>query len=94
MYGICLYFLPSHFPLPPSLQHVVFIVKFFVAWMIPDVPADVTARIKREKFITQKILHEYELNKLKEKLCQGKAYQGMEKEFIATEGKVELSQAM
>ncbi|XP_025056159.1 anoctamin-5 isoform X7 [Alligator sinensis] len=76
------------------MEHVVFIVKFFVAWMIPDVPADVTARIKREKFITQKILHEYELNKLKEKLCQGKAYQGMEKEFIATEGKVELSQAM
>uniref|UniRef100_A0A7M4ELZ6 Anoctamin n=1 Tax=Crocodylus porosus TaxID=8502 RepID=A0A7M4ELZ6_CROPO len=76
------------------MEHVVFIVKFFVAWMIPDVPADVTARIKREKFITQKILHEYELNKLKEKLCQGQTYQGMEKEFIATEGKMELSQAM
>ncbi|KFZ55715.1 Anoctamin-5, partial [Antrostomus carolinensis] len=50
------------------MEHVVFIVKFFVAWMIPDVPADVTAKIKREKYLTQKILHEYELEKLKERL--------------------------
>ncbi|KGL78468.1 Anoctamin-5, partial [Tinamus guttatus] len=50
------------------MEHVVFIVKFFVAWMIPDVPADVKAKIKREKYLTQKILHEYELEKLKEKL--------------------------
>uniref|UniRef100_A0A8C3Q1W0 Anoctamin n=1 Tax=Chrysolophus pictus TaxID=9089 RepID=A0A8C3Q1W0_CHRPC len=53
------------------MEHVVFIVKFFVAWMIPDVPADVKAKIKREKYLTQKILHEYELEKLKERLCQG-----------------------
>uniref|UniRef100_A0A8U7M7W6 Anoctamin n=1 Tax=Corvus moneduloides TaxID=1196302 RepID=A0A8U7M7W6_CORMO len=52
------------------MEHVVFIVKFFVAWMIPDVPADVKAKIKREKYLTQKILHEYELEKLKERLCQ------------------------
>ncbi|KGL94332.1 Anoctamin-5, partial [Charadrius vociferus] len=50
------------------MEHVVFIVKFFVAWMIPDVPADVKAKIKREKYLTQKILHEYELEKLKERL--------------------------
>ncbi|XP_074853772.1 anoctamin-5 isoform X3 [Carettochelys insculpta] len=76
------------------MEHIVFIVKFFVAWMIPDVPADVKARIKREKFLTQKILHEYELEKLKQKLCEGKTCENMEKEVIATEGKVELSQAM
>ncbi|XP_025925202.1 anoctamin-5 isoform X5 [Apteryx rowi] len=75
------------------MEHVVFIVKFFVAWMIPDVPADVKAKIKREKYLTQKILHEYELEKLKEKLCRGDT-QATEKEFIATEGKVELSSAM
>ncbi|XP_064368925.1 anoctamin-5 isoform X3 [Dromaius novaehollandiae] len=75
------------------MEHVVFIVKFFVAWMIPDVPADVKAKIKREKYLTQKILHEYELEKLKEKLCRGDT-QATEKEFIATEGKVELSRAM
>lgn len=74
-------------------QHVVFIVKFFVAWMIPDVPADVKAKIKREKYLTQKILHEYELEKLKERLCQGDKL-ATEKEFIATEGRMELSRAM
>lgn len=75
------------------MEHVVFIVKFFVAWMIPDVPADVKAKIKREKYLTQKILHEYELEKLKERLCQGDK-QATEKEFIATEGRMELSRAM
>ncbi|RMB98159.1 hypothetical protein DUI87_25639 [Hirundo rustica rustica] len=74
-------------------SHVVFIVKFFVAWMIPDVPADVKAKIKREKYLTQKILHEYELEKLKERLCQGDKG-ATEKEFIATEGRMELSRAM
>ncbi|NXJ77195.1 ANO5 protein, partial [Trogon melanurus] len=75
------------------MEHVVFIVKFFVAWMIPDVPADVKAKIKREKYLTQKILHEYELEKLKERLCQGDK-QTTQKEFIATEGRMELSRAM
>ncbi|NXW46660.1 ANO5 protein, partial [Nyctiprogne leucopyga] len=75
------------------MEHVVFIVKFFVAWMIPDVPADVTAKIKREKYLTQKILHEYELEKLKERLCQGDK-RATEKEFITTEGRMELSRAM
>ncbi|OXB71826.1 UNVERIFIED_CONTAM: hypothetical protein H355_009633 [Colinus virginianus] len=75
------------------MEHVVFIVKFFVAWMIPDVPADVKAKIKREKYLTQKILHEYELEKLKERLCHGDK-RATEKEFIATEGRMELSRAM
>ncbi|NXF45062.1 ANO5 protein, partial [Oceanites oceanicus] len=75
------------------MEHVVFIVKFFVAWMIPDVPSDVKAKIKREKYLTQKILHEYELEKLKERLCQGDK-RATEKEFIATEGRMELSRAM
>uniref|UniRef100_A0A4X2K287 Anoctamin n=1 Tax=Vombatus ursinus TaxID=29139 RepID=A0A4X2K287_VOMUR len=75
------------------MEHIVFIVKFFVAWMIPDVPAEVRARIKREKFLTIQILHEYELNKLKENLCNRTDYQ-VEKEVIATEGKRELAQVM
>ncbi|XP_061466611.1 anoctamin-5 isoform X6 [Rhineura floridana] len=76
------------------MEHVVFIVKFFVAWMIPDVPSEVKAKIKREKYLTQRILHEYELNKLKQKLCEGRTSASMEKEVIATEGRVELSGAM
>lgn len=47
------------------LQHVVFVVKFFVAWMIPDVPSDVKARIKRERYLIQEYLHIYEVEKLK-----------------------------
>ncbi|XP_053128813.1 anoctamin-5-like isoform X2 [Hemicordylus capensis] len=76
------------------MEHVVFSVKFFVAWLIPDVPSEVKAKIKREKYLTQKILHEYELDKLKQKLCEGKTYASMEKEVIASEGRVELSEVM
>lgn len=47
------------------LQHVVFVVKFFVAWLIPDVPSDVKARIKRERYLIQEYLHKYEVEKLK-----------------------------
>ena len=50
---------------PLSLQHVVFVVKFFVAWMIPDIPSDVKARIKRERYLIQEYLHNYEVERLK-----------------------------
>ncbi|XP_031756252.1 anoctamin-5 isoform X3 [Xenopus tropicalis] len=76
------------------MEHVVFLVKFFVAWLIPDVPSEVKARVKREKFLTQKILHEYELEKLKQKLCNKNEPLSNDKEFIATKGKVALSAAM
>ncbi|KAG8438346.1 hypothetical protein GDO86_008870 [Hymenochirus boettgeri] len=76
------------------MEHVVFLVKFFVAWMIPDVPSEVKARIKREKYLTQRILHEYELRKLKEKLHENNTAMACDKEFIATKGKVQLSAAM
>ncbi|XP_075423326.1 anoctamin-5 isoform X4 [Ascaphus truei] len=76
------------------MEHVVFLVKYFVAWMIPDVPSEVKARIKREKYLTQKILHEYELLKLKEKLFEKNNCGEVEKQVMATEGKVQLSEAM
>lgn len=76
------------------MEHVVFLVKFFVAWLIPDVPSEVKARIKREKYLTQRILHEYELNKLKEKLSGKEDYIDVEREVKATAGKVQLSEAM
>uniref|UniRef100_A0A673WTP3 Anoctamin n=1 Tax=Salmo trutta TaxID=8032 RepID=A0A673WTP3_SALTR len=43
------------------MEHVAFMVKFFVAWMIPDVPSEVKARIKRERYLIQEYLHNYEL---------------------------------
>ncbi|XP_069029878.1 anoctamin-5b isoform X2 [Embiotoca jacksoni] len=47
------------------MEHLVFVVKFFVAWMIPDVPSDVKARIKRERYLIQEYLHNYEVKRLK-----------------------------
>uniref|UniRef100_A0A671LUK4 Anoctamin n=1 Tax=Sinocyclocheilus anshuiensis TaxID=1608454 RepID=A0A671LUK4_9TELE len=52
------------------MEHVVFVVKFFVAWLIPDVPSDVKARTKREHYLIQEYLHDYELEKLKIQLSQ------------------------
>ncbi|KAM9807510.1 anoctamin-5 [Neosynchiropus ocellatus] len=52
------------------MEHVVFMVKFFVAWMIPDVPADVRARVKRERYLVQEYLHNYEVEKLKVQLSR------------------------
>ncbi|KAM9375561.1 anoctamin-5 [Pholidichthys leucotaenia] len=52
------------------MEHVVFLVKFFVAWMIPDVPSDVRARVKRERYLVQEYLHNYEVEKLKLQLSQ------------------------
>uniref|UniRef100_A0A668A6X0 Anoctamin n=1 Tax=Myripristis murdjan TaxID=586833 RepID=A0A668A6X0_9TELE len=52
------------------MEHVVFLVKFFVAWMIPDVPSEVKARIKRERYLVQEYLHNYEVEKLKMQLSQ------------------------
>ncbi|CAB1331835.1 unnamed protein product [Coregonus sp. 'balchen'] len=52
------------------MEHVVFMVKFFVAWMIPDVPAGVKARVKRERYLIQEYLHNYEVENLKIQLSQ------------------------
>ncbi|XP_043938535.1 anoctamin-5 isoform X2 [Protopterus annectens] len=71
------------------MEHVVFVVKFFVAWMIPDVPSEVKARVKREKYLTQKILHEYEIHKLKEQY-EKPAYSSFRTELGSTERGVEI----
>uniref|UniRef100_A0A3B5MSG1 Anoctamin n=1 Tax=Xiphophorus couchianus TaxID=32473 RepID=A0A3B5MSG1_9TELE len=52
------------------MEHVVFLVKYFVAWLIPDVPSDVRARVKRERFLVHEYLHNYEVNELKRQLGQ------------------------
>ncbi|XP_054633657.1 anoctamin-5 isoform X2 [Dunckerocampus dactyliophorus] len=52
------------------MEHIVFTVKFFVAWMIPDVPADVRVRVKRERYLVAEYLHTYEVEKLKGQISQ------------------------
>ncbi|KAG7468367.1 hypothetical protein MATL_G00142180 [Megalops atlanticus] len=60
------------------MEHVVFGVKVFVAWMIPDVPSEVKARIKRERYLVQEYLHNYEVEKLKVQLSQHNGYHSAE----------------
>uniref|UniRef100_A0A8C1W4D1 Anoctamin n=1 Tax=Cyprinus carpio TaxID=7962 RepID=A0A8C1W4D1_CYPCA len=71
------------------MEHVVFVVKFFVAWLIPDVPSDVKARIKRERYLIQEYLHNYELEKLKIQLSQnGPNIDHVTSEIFLHKGKV------
>lgn len=44
-----------------SSQHIVYLTKFILANIIPDVPYAVKEQIKREKYLTQVILHETNL---------------------------------
>ncbi|KAB0405585.1 hypothetical protein E2I00_006273 [Balaenoptera physalus] len=74
-----------------TLAHVVFLMKFLLAWMIPDVPKDVVERIKREKLMTVKILHDFELNKLKENLRMNSS--DFAKHLIIQENKVHLAKS-
>ncbi|TKC45185.1 hypothetical protein EI555_010225 [Monodon monoceros] len=73
------------------MEHVVFLMKFLLAWMIPDVPKDVVERIKREKLMTVKILHDFELNKLKENLRMNSS--DFAKHLIIQENKVQLAKS-
>lgn len=50
---MCLFFFSS--------QHIVYLTKFILSYMIPDVPYAVKEQIKREKYLTQVILHETNL---------------------------------
>lgn len=43
------------------LQHVIYSVKFFLSYAIPDVSKSTKSKIKREKYLTQKLLHENHL---------------------------------
>ncbi|XP_058237542.1 anoctamin-5b isoform X1 [Hemibagrus wyckioides] len=52
------------------MEHVVFVVKFFVAWLIPDVPSDVKDRVKHERYMVQEYLHDYDVKKITMQLSQ------------------------
>ncbi|XP_048644452.1 anoctamin-5 isoform X2 [Marmota marmota marmota] len=73
------------------MEHIVFLVKFLLAWMIPDVPKDVEERLKREKLMTVKILHDFELKKLKENL--GINSDLFSKQVMMEESKVQLAKS-
>uniref|UniRef100_A0A667X6J4 Anoctamin n=1 Tax=Myripristis murdjan TaxID=586833 RepID=A0A667X6J4_9TELE len=43
------------------VEHIVYLTKFILSYIIPDVPDAVKEQIKREKYLTQVILHETNL---------------------------------
>lgn len=59
--ALCFPLLPcdGHFSSLP--QHLIYSVKFFVSYAIPDVSKSTKSKIKREKYLTQKLLRENHL---------------------------------
>ncbi len=51
-----------------SSQHIVYLTKFILSYVIPDVPYAVKEQMKREKYLTQVILHETNLKLVTKRL--------------------------
>lgn len=51
-----------------TTQHIVYLTKFILSSVIPDVPYAVKEQIKREKYLTQVILHETNLKLVTKRL--------------------------
>ncbi|XP_078531829.1 anoctamin-6 [Lissotriton helveticus] len=50
------------------VEHVVYSVKFIIAYIIPDTSKETRDKIKREKYLRQKLLHESHLKVMKNKM--------------------------
>uniref|UniRef100_A0A8C2AN28 Anoctamin n=1 Tax=Cyprinus carpio TaxID=7962 RepID=A0A8C2AN28_CYPCA len=48
------------------VEHIVYFTKFILSYMIPDVPEALKEQIKRERYLTQVILHETNIKQFKE----------------------------
>ncbi|KAM7023139.1 anoctamin-6 isoform 2-T2 [Passerculus sandwichensis] len=47
------------------MEHVIYFVKFIISYVIPDVSEKTKSKVKREKYLTQKLLHENDLKGVK-----------------------------
>ncbi|XP_037695094.1 anoctamin-3 isoform X2 [Choloepus didactylus] len=47
-------------------EHLVFAIKSFIAFLIPDIPKDLNDRIRREKYLVQEMMYEAELEHLQQ----------------------------
>lgn len=57
------------------LQHLVFGIKSFIAYLIPDMPKGLCDRMRREKYLMQEMMYEAELEHLqKERKKNGRQY--------------------
>ncbi|XP_074922057.1 anoctamin-6 isoform X1 [Chelonoidis abingdonii] len=50
------------------MEHVIYCVKFIVSYVIPDVSQKTKSKIKREKYLTQTLLHENHLKVMKKNM--------------------------
>ncbi|XP_076009396.1 anoctamin-6 [Genypterus blacodes] len=50
------------------VEHIVYLTKFILSYVIPDVPYAVKEQIKREKYLTQVIIHEANLKLVTKRL--------------------------
>ncbi|XP_023695557.2 anoctamin-3-like [Paramormyrops kingsleyae] len=56
-------------------EHLVFGIKSFIAYLIPDMPKDLCDRMRREKYLMQEMMYEAELEHLqKQRKKNGKRY--------------------
>ena len=68
------------------MQHIVYLTKFVLSYVIPDVPEVVKEQIKRERYLTQVIIHEANLKLVTKRLkpdadkARKQAEEKMEKE--------------
>ncbi|XP_056366419.1 anoctamin-6 [Oenanthe melanoleuca] len=60
------------------MEHVIYFVKFIISYIIPDVSQKTKSKVKREKYLTQKLLHENNLKgvtknmgKITDKIIEG-----------------------
>ncbi|VTJ80189.1 Hypothetical predicted protein, partial [Marmota monax] len=51
-------------------EHLVFGIKSFIAYLIPDVPKGLHERIRREKYLVQEMMYEAELEHLQQQRRQ------------------------
>ncbi|NXO66416.1 ANO6 protein, partial [Phainopepla nitens] len=50
------------------MEHVIYFVKFIISYIIPDVSQKTKSKVKREKYLTQKLLHENDLKGVKKNM--------------------------
>ncbi|KFU96097.1 Anoctamin-6, partial [Chaetura pelagica] len=50
------------------MEHVIYFVKFIISYAIPDVSQKTKSKVQREKYLTQKLLHENDLKVVKKNM--------------------------
>lgn len=65
------------------MEHVIYFVKFIISYLIPDVSQKTKSKVKREKYLTQKLLHENDLKIVKKNMGKiaNKIIQGVDITF-------------